>query len=177
MKLKIIVGILLSCCFTTAVQGGETRRNLIKNPGLEQMKDGLPLHWYKGEGYGHATAQFEYPVPGYAGSRRAAKLTITEYIWGDRKWYFKEVPVQAGETYVFRNRYKGTIPSNLTAEFIYADGHRSYRWLVNPPASRRWRLAQSKIKIPEGVVAVRVFHSLTGVGELTVDAYSLMVER
>jgi hypothetical protein len=38
-------------------------------------------------------------------------------------------------------------------------------------------MAQAKIKVPEGAVAVTVFHSLAGVGELTVDAYSLMVER
>jgi hypothetical protein len=176
MKLKIIAGM---CAGLVALQAdaAETRRNVVRNPSLEQMKDGAPLHWLKGDGYGHVTAQFEYPVPGYGGSRRAAKLNVTEYIWGDRKWYFKEVPVRGGETYVFRNRYKGTIPSNLTAEFTHQDGHKSYLWLTNPPASKRWRMAQAKIKVPDGAVAVTVFHSLTGVGELTVDAYSLMVER
>jgi hypothetical protein len=145
-------------------------KNLIANPGFEQRNGDWPAGWAADQ-WGANSAKFLYPVRGRTG--KGAMVIIDDYQWGDAKWYFNDVPVVPGRTYEYRNRYVGTAPSNITFRYTHADGSVSYPGMLLPPISFRWRLAKIRFQVPEDVVSMTVFHSLTSVGSLLIDNVSL----
>ncbi len=148
--------------------------NLIPNPSLETTaNNGLPDQWLKGR-WGSNTATFSYPVPGYQG-QKAAEVTLSNYTTGDAKWYFNDVPVTAGNTYLFSDYVRGTTASYVTAQFRKADGSLLYLDLGSVPASANWAQFDKKFTVPSGVVSLTIFHLIKNTGTLDVDSYSLRV--
>ncbi len=151
--------------------------NLIPNGDLEIADAaGNPQDWGKGR-WGTNTAVFEYPVSGLAGSAgawtRAARVTISSYTTGDAKWYFKQVPITAGQTYEFKDMYVSSVPTVVTIQFQKSDGTFIYSDAAFPPAATTPAPVSFKFTAPAGVVSLSIFHLIKSVGTLTVDDYSL----
>lgn len=147
--------------------------NLIQNPSLESTDtSGNPSGWFKG-GYGSNTRSFAYPVVGAQGTTKAIQVTVSNYAGGDAKWFFQDVPVSAGKTYVFSNYYKSTLTSTLTARYKKSDGSYLYPTLASLPASSAYTQSSVTFTVPAGVTAMTVFHLIQGNGTLTTDEYTL----
>lgn len=147
-----------------------TGGNLIPNPSLEEVFAGFPENW-NSNSWGENQPLFEYPVAGRDGGN-AARVTIDDYVSGDGKWYFDEVPVTGGETYNFSDWYTSDIQSEIVLRHTDSDGDYSYKWIKNLPASPGWKKYEKDITLPAGATASTVFHLLASAGSLTVDDFS-----
>lgn len=145
--------------------------NLIPNPSLELGNGNTPDQWTKGR-WGTNTTTFSYPTTGYDGAR-GAKIEMTSYNSGDAKWYFNDVAVTPGGSYLFSNYSKASAKTYITVRFKKTDGSVSYLDIASPEASSDWRLTEAYISVPPDVVFLTVFHLIKAVGTLEVDKYSL----
>ncbi len=157
---------------SVTVTVGGTISNLIENPSLETEEAGWPLHWSY-DLWGELSASFSYPMTGYDGGK-AASVTVSEWKNGDAKWYFDEVPVTAGEEYVFSDRSRSTVPTDVIVQFLLDDGSYGYSWLGSVPGTGEWEPFGESFPVPSGAVSATVFHVIAAVGTLAVDDYSLM---
>jgi len=130
-----------------------------------------PVYWHRG-GWGTNQATLDYPVPGPDGSN-AAKITLSQFTNGDAKWYFDHVNVTAGDSYTFKDDYQSNVASNITVEYGMANGTMNYVDVAAPAASSTWAQATATFIVPANATSLTVFHSLSQVGSLTVDNYSL----
>jgi peptidoglycan/xylan/chitin deacetylase (PgdA/CDA1 family) len=145
--------------------------NLIPNPSLETAgSGGLPASWKKG-GYGTNTRTLTYPVTGASGN--GIKVQISNFQTGDGKWYFNDVPVQAGKKYRFSDSYQATAPSVVTVQFKLADGSYSYLPIAFPAAAASFTQTTAEFVVPPNAVALTIFHALKSNGTLTTDNYDL----
>jgi peptidoglycan/xylan/chitin deacetylase (PgdA/CDA1 family) len=147
--------------------------NLIQNPSLEIDADsnGIPDGWFQGQ-WGTNNAVFSYPVAGIDGTS-SAKIDITTRTDGDAKWYFADVPVSAGQPYLFQDKYISDANTLLVARYTSGTGTTTYAELGSLPAASQWQTATAMITPPSGTVSLTVFHLLASVGSLSVDAFSL----
>lgn len=146
--------------------------NLIVNPGLETANSsGGPAGWSRGR-WGTNSAVFTYPVPGFS-SARAARVSLTAYTSGDAKWYFTDVPVQAGSAYQFSDFSRSNLKSHITVRYRYTNGSYQYVDIGTMPASSGWQQFTGKFSVPSGVAALTMFHLIKNVGWLDTDSYSL----
>ncbi|MBI2610139.1 polysaccharide deacetylase family protein [Candidatus Giovannonibacteria bacterium] len=146
--------------------------NLIQNPSLETANaSGLPANWLTGR-FGSNTASFIYPVAGSA-SARAARVSISNYVSGDAKWYFSEISVASGESYSFSDEFKSNSKSYITAQFRNSDGNFSYLDIGTVNAASNWQRFETFFTIPAGVTQLTIFHLIKSDGILEVDNYSL----
>ncbi len=147
--------------------------NLIINPSLEiQDTNGKPSNWHSNS-WGTNTSSFTYPVAGIDGVR-AAKVSMTAYTSGDAKWYFDPVTVNPNKSYTFSNSYNSDVASILIAQFTLNDQTVVYQDLANLPATNNtWTTVTKQMMAPDKAVSVSVFHIIQGIGQLTVDKYSL----
>lgn len=144
--------------------------NYIQNPGFENPGTaGLPAGWSKG-GYGTNTRTLTYPVAGQTGN--GARVTVSNYVSGDAKWYFAPVSLPQG-TYTYSDAYQATIPSILTVQFRHTDGSYTYQNIATVPASSAWATASGSFSVGTGIAAVTVFHLIKGNGTLTIDDAAL----
>lgn len=146
--------------------------NKVLNSGLETNGGtGAPTNWQKSS-WGTNNATFTYPTAGKSGN--GAKVAITNYTDGDAKWFFDDVAIVANTQYRFRDSYKSTTPTTLTARFTMADNTVAYRDLaVLPSSGNSWTTTDIPFTSPANVQSVTVFHHLASVGELTIDDASL----
>jgi hypothetical protein len=147
--------------------------NLIKNPSFETAgTGGNPANWLRG-GYGTNTASLTYPVAGQD-SAKAARVDITAYANGNRKWYFDDVPVIPGKTYAISDYYKSNVTSSVGSRFKMTNGTYTYSGTTLRAASPTvWTQAQATITIPVNVSSLTVFHSIEQIGYLITDNFSL----
>lgn len=148
--------------------------NLIPNASFEEVNSkGKPAGWNEGR-WGANQASFIYPVAGYMGGK-AAQIRMTSYTSGDAKWYFNRIPVIPGKTYYFSDFYQSDASGSLVAEYKKKDGSFMYRWLkeVAPTYANEWKKAEINFTAPPDVASLTIFHSIEGIGFLTVDNYSL----
>jgi peptidoglycan/xylan/chitin deacetylase (PgdA/CDA1 family) len=145
--------------------------NLIENPSLEDVTNGLPSAWKKG-GYGTNDRVLSFPVSGHTGSN-AAKVTITRYTSGDGKWYPANAPVTPGQQYQFSDYYESSAESEVDVQVTMADGSKKYIVLGKPSASASWKNFSASFTAPSGAASATIFHVLARAGTLTVDDYSL----
>jgi len=149
--------------------------NLVANPSFissDPANPSAPQSWSQGN-WGANTAAFTYPEAG-ATDGAAAKVQITAYTSGDAKWVHASVPVTAGRTYTYTDSYKSDAQTTLIVEMATASGVMSYVNYVAVPASvSAWATSTDTFVIPSGVVSIRVFHLLPGVGSLTIDDVSI----
>jgi peptidoglycan/xylan/chitin deacetylase (PgdA/CDA1 family)/cell division septation protein DedD len=151
--------------------------NLITNPSLETASTSdptLPASWAHAN-YGTNTTTFTYPVTGYQ-STKAIKVAMTAYTNGDAKWYFQDIPVSAGQTYVYSDYYTSTIPSDTSIRYTSTTGAYSYTYLGTAAASSSWKQNTYTFTVPSGVQSLTVFRLIYGVGSLTTDNYTLVLQ-
>lgn len=148
--------------------------NLIQNPSLDTVGTNGPASWSRGS-WGSLTATFTYPVPGHT-SGNAAKLSVTNFVNGDAKWYFTEVPVTGGSEYTFTNWSLSSENTLVVAQYRNQSGVLSYSVLGTVTGVGTWKQFTKKFTVPTGVVGMTIFHLLSQNGTLTVDDYSLVSE-
>ncbi len=152
--------------------------NLIQNPGLEQADAADPA---KPEGWssnfwGSVQAEFEYPVLGLNGSN-AAKVRVTSAgIDGDAKWYFEDVDVSGGQTYVYSTNYIADVESEIDIRYTMSDGSYVYDYVSMLPLSASWSTVSYEITSPAGAVSATIFHLINKPGALTIDDVSFAVK-
>ncbi len=145
--------------------------NLIANPGFETAADTLPASWSQGR-WGTNTSAFTYDTSGHAGSR-AASINVSGYSSGDAKWYSAPVAVTPSATYTFSNWYKSNVATNLDAVVTTTAGTTQYYYISNPVASTVWKQQTATFVAPANAKQVTFYHSISKVGSLSVDDYSL----
>jgi peptidoglycan/xylan/chitin deacetylase (PgdA/CDA1 family) len=155
-----------------AAPSGTEGGNIIANGSLEVNENGAPINWFSNI-WGNNTANFSYPVTG-VDSSQAAKVQVTRYTDGDAKWVFAEVPVESGGTYLYSDMYKSNVSTDIDIQYKTTSGSYTYDQIATVPAANTWTRYETEITIPNGVVAVSIFHSLVSEGELTIDDISLV---
>jgi peptidoglycan/xylan/chitin deacetylase (PgdA/CDA1 family) len=156
----------------TALTAQAPANNLIANPSFENLdSNGNPVSWSKG-GYGNNTRSFTFPSTANTGSN-GAKVTISNVVSGDAKWYFGDVSVSAGTQYEFSDYSFATVPTIIDVRFQKTDGTFIYKDLATIPASSAYQKNTVTFTVPDNVTSVTIFHLINQAGSLTVDDYSL----
>ncbi|MCA9361726.1 hypothetical protein KC845_04200, partial [Candidatus Kaiserbacteria bacterium] len=169
-KVEILVTVDNSNATTTPPNG--TTTNLILNPDFEiNGTGGNPANWKKG-GWGTNNRVLTYPTAGQTG--QGAKVAITSFTNGDAKWYFDEVDVEPNKEYTIGDSYKSNISSEALLRYTLVGGGTQYFFLEDLPSSNNaWTTFSKKFTTPANVESVTLFHTIAGVGEMTVDNYLL----
>ncbi len=131
----------------------------------------MPTGWAQG-GWGTNNRVLTYPVAGQDGAK-ALSVTITTFTDGDAKWYFNPITVSASSTYTYSDFYKSDVGTTLTAQYTLTDGTYAYVPLVAVPAAVNWTKTSALFVPPANAIAVTIFHTLSSVGTLSVDNFSL----
>ncbi len=138
---------------------------VIPNSGFEEGS-ASPTGWSQGR-WGSNTAVFTYPATG-SGGGKAAKVTLSNRVTGDAKWYFAPITLSPG-SYTYRDEYQATVPTYVTAEFTHINGSKTYQDLWLAPATVGWSVAEVDFVVPSTVSKVTVFHLINQNGTLTLD--------
>ena len=145
--------------------------NIIPNPSLESQSGANPTSWARGR-WGTNTAVFKYPVSGINGAR-AVEVELTQRTSGDAKWYFAEVPVEAGATYTFSDQYQSDVSSFVTIQYKLSNGSLSWLDIGSPGPASSWSTFQKTFTVPSNATHLTIFHLINQVGFLRTDNYSL----
>jgi peptidoglycan/xylan/chitin deacetylase (PgdA/CDA1 family) len=149
--------------------------NLILNPWFETANGLLPMNWSKGW-WGTNASTMTYPIAWY-NSTNAAKITVTSYTDWDAKWFFDDVAVSPLNSYTFSDMYNSTVDTNITARFKLTNGTYTYAYLWTAPKTTWWQNYTSTIWIPQWVVWMTIFHSISSVWTLTIDDAKISVAQ
>jgi hypothetical protein len=158
--------------------------NQLLNPSLEIDADGNNQAdcWMR-DGYGTNSATWTRTNDAHAGSF-AEQVKITSYTSGDRELQPMldagqpsgcAPTVVAGNIYQLSAWYKTTVPAGLVLFYLDANGVWQY-WRDGPvlPKSADWtQMTYYPGVVPTGAQALSFGISLTGVGTLTTDDYSM----
>lgn len=157
---------------TDRVARGGEGANLITNADLETGNGQNPSGWLKGK-WGTIDAKYKYGKFGVADSN-AIELEVSSRSSGDAKWYFEDVAISGGKTYIFKNQYKSTTTSYLVARFLLQDGTYKYQDFATLAASPdTFKQANTTVTSPANAKSMTVFHTLVGVGKVVTDNYFL----
>ena len=154
--------------------------NLITNPSLETLANGVPQCWQNGA-YGTNTPTFTTVTPGHAGTR-AAQLQMTGYSSGDAKWLPAldlggcSPTATPGHTYALAAWYKSTAPTQIEVYYRTGLGSWTY-WTASPffSASANYLKASwTTPALPSGASAISFGLNLVNNGTLTTDDYEML---
>ena len=146
----------------------------IPNSSLEQSSGSAPTGWQKGN-WGTNTANFEYMNEGHNGNR-SAKVTVTNYVDGDAKWYFDPITtLTRGKQYRFSTWYKTNSIPHAVAMFTKDDGTQKYFGMPNPQpnGTSDWQYYSETFQVPLDVKSVSAFLFMPNNGWVQVDEQSL----
>jgi hypothetical protein len=173
ISIAVLAGVFPTPFFSYA----GTVQNPIANPGVEAAQQNdttTPEHWKRGF-WGTNDAVFSYPAPGTDGTK-GVKVEITSYESGDAKWYFDDVPVTAGEQYVFSGHYLANVPADVVARYTLRGGDYRYAYLGTSVISTEWTGYETfPFIVPEDAISLTVFHLIHETGALSVDNVSLLL--
>lgn len=156
--------------------------NLLHNASLETNLDGdqVPDCW-KEDGYGNNAATYALVNDAFDGNV-AEKITITSWSSGARRlttnldYGFCAPPVTPGHTYAMTAAYKSTTPPRFSVQVRGANN--VWRWFAESstlPKSSAYRAATyTTPPMPSDATAISVGLTITGVGTVTMDAFSLV---
>ncbi|MBG6223806.1 peptidoglycan/xylan/chitin deacetylase (PgdA/CDA1 family) [Arthrobacter sp. CAN_A2] len=152
--------------------------NLVKNPGLETLTNGVPQCWNEG-GYGTNTRTFSV-VAGRTGAR-AERLVVSGYVDGDAKLLPAldlggcSPSATAGRTYNLGAWYKST--ANTQFALYYRTGVGSWKyWTSSPwfaPSSTFQKATWTTPPLPAGANGLSFGLNLFSNGTLTTDDYEM----
>lgn len=147
--------------------------NLIYNPTFELSEFGAsPDGWLRG-GYGTNSASHELVNED---GRKSVKVTISNYVDGDAKWYFSPITVEPGKQYRFSVRYKSNVTPFATVVFDMADG--TQKCLGLPSIRQKYfdcnyHEYSDTFIAPAGSVKASVYFFIKQDGWLQTNRYSL----
>ena len=152
--------------------------NLVTNPSFvvaNAADPTLPQSWSHDE-WGTNTATFSYPVAGQTSSSTAAQVAITAYTDGDAKWVMGYVPATAGASYTYSDTYQSNIASELVVEYTSSTNVVTYgNFTPIGATASAWGSASVTFTPPTNTASIRVFHLIAGVGSLTIDGTSVVL--
>jgi uncharacterized protein YneR len=154
-----------------------TSDNLVLNPLLEEAgPNGDPKHWFRG-GWGNNDRTFIYPVsigvPGISAITTSARVEIANYVDGDAKWYFEDIPVEGGVDYFYTSYFKSNVETEIVARFTMEDGTVRYQHITNLAAFSEYRRLAHPISTPDGSISMTIFHLLRSNGYLEVTYFDV----
>jgi putative cell wall-binding protein/peptidoglycan/xylan/chitin deacetylase (PgdA/CDA1 family) len=154
--------------------------NMITNPGLETLTNGLPECWAAGS-YGTNTPTFAIVSPGHSGTN-AEELDMTGYSSGDAKL----LPAldtgtcspagTPGHVYTLSAWYKSTALTQFEVYYRLASGTWDY-WTASPQyaASSDWtQVTWTTPALPAGASGVSWGLNIQANGTITTDDYSMI---
>ena len=146
----------------------EVATSLFANPSAEG--DG-PDSWTS-DAFGDIDATFVHLDEGNSGARALA-IEVTRHDSGDAKWFPDPVPVEVDGFYEFSSHYRSDVETEVWLVRYDAQGAPAFDLLEVLPRSIEWRRFGTEFLIPQGTVAVTVFHVLKAEGTLAIDDYAL----
>ena len=147
--------------------GTTTGPNLVSN-GTFEAGTTLPTGWTKG-GWGTNTRTLTYPVAG-ASSAKAVRVEITAHTSGDAKWVHTKVPVTPGTQYVYKDKYRSNVISDVIGEYTLSNGTLSYFGLQKELVpNSNWTQTSGTFNPPAGATQVTFYHLISSVGWVEVD--------
>ncbi|HTE57277.1 MAG TPA: Ig-like domain-containing protein [Verrucomicrobiae bacterium] len=145
--------------------------NLIPNPSMEITgSETTPTGWTSSK-WGTNTAAFTSEPNGHTG--RSVKSTMTAFTDGDAKWYFNPITAKANQQYTYKHFYQSTVSTELLAAYIDASNNWTFQWIKTVPASANWAEVSATFTTPANAKQLTVFHTIAGVGSLSLDDASL----
>ncbi len=155
-------------------QKASAHENLIPNPSVETAVSGenRPESWHSGFVWGSLDASFSYENEGLEGGR-SIRTEVTNYNFGDAKWYFDHVSVQPNTGYTYSDYYKSDVGTELVAEVLDPLGNVSYQWLAWTGPSSDWKQVSVDFTTTANAANISIFHLLISNGYLQTDAFSL----
>ena len=144
--------------------------NLIANPGAETVSGNNPAGWSNNH-TGHNDASFSQ-VLGH-NSNRGLRIDITDFKDGTADWFTGFTGVQPGAYYQFRDYYRSNVTTHATLALKDDQGPTTYAVLDSTPASTAWAESTARFFVPSNVHQIMVSHTLSRVGSLETDDYSL----
>lgn len=151
--------------------------NLINNFSFETAINGQPSDWLEGK-WGTNDASFTYiQNEGHSGTS-SSKVSISNYVSGDAKWYFKPVTtLTPGSDYTFSAWYKTNTSPRIVAAYTDGAGIEKYIELANPMpginSSVNWQEYNTKLTVPTNTKSLTVFFLISGNGWLQTDDFSM----
>jgi hypothetical protein len=148
--------------------------NLIRNPTFIEKRGELPAYW-KRWWYGRNDYTQDDLLTGLVSSG-SLRSTITHYVSGDVKWYFYDVPVVGGKTYIYAQKYHTNIPVKLIVRYAMKDGNYAYDVLKELPITE-WNYASAKLYfiVPKDALYLTIWNSLDREGSITIDDVLLLM--
>lgn len=176
---KRFLALLVSLAIAPLLLGNGAVRaasaNLITRPSVETPSasdPSMPDGWDTDQ-WGTNTATFKYvTTTGYAGTH-SLKINMTKYTSGSTSWFFDPVAVAANTSYTYSDYYKATVYTEALAKFIDAQGHTTYAYLGLIAPSSGWKQWTATFTTPANVVSMTVMHTLSEMGILQTDSFSL----
>lgn len=157
------------------VKTATTPQVYIPNNSLEMSSGSSPRGWLSNN-WGSNTARFQY-VDGARTGNKSVKVTVSNYVSGDAKWYFEPTDkLTPGSQYKYSVWYKSNVIPDAAVMYIMRDGSYYYAGLErpkNPISTTSWQQYTSTITVPSDAVATSVFFLLNRNGWLQTDDYSL----
>lgn len=153
--------------------------NPVPNPSVEQAStedSSRPDMWHADQ-WGSNTANYEYLNEGHTGDR-SVKVTVSDYVDGDAKWYFEPITsLESGQSYSFNAWYKTNTTPHVAVAYTMDDGSNLYRGLRDPfpPSSSEaeWQQYSESFTVPSNVQSATVYFFVNTSGWLQVDDYSI----
>lgn len=177
---QVIGGTVKPAVSGPAVPPQPTSGNLVKNPSLETLVNGVPQCWQAG-GYGTNSPTFTTVSPGRTGSR-AERLVVTGYVNGDAKWLPSldlggcSPTATAGHSYRLGAWYKST--TNTQFALYYRTGVGSWvYWTSSPwfgPATTFQKASWTTPALPAGASGISFGLNLFSNGTLITDDYEMI---
>ena len=170
--------------------------SMIHNPSFEILgENGDPVEWLRG-GYGNNTPTFSVidypPIPPdstYCGlyvyqnpdGEKSARVGITNYVDGDAKWYFSDIPVGNEKTFRLQHWYRSNVATELSARYLLNDGSYLYQKIADLEhtgggacmGTFYTRKTENVFIAPDNAVSMTLFHSLSSNGWLETDNFIL----
>ncbi|UYY83720.1 polysaccharide deacetylase family protein (plasmid) [Arthrobacter sp. YA7-1] len=176
---QVIGGTVKSTVSGPAVPPQPASGNLVTNPGLETLTNGMPQCWYAG-GYGTNTAAYSVISPGHTGTN-AEQLVMSGYVDGDAKLLPAldlggcSPSATAGHTYNLGAWYKSTTNTQFTLYYRIGLGSWKY-WTSSPwyaPATSYQKATWTTPPLPAGANGISFGLNLFSNGTLTTDDYEM----
>lgn len=148
--------------------------DVIPNGSLE-LGGTTPTGW-TGSNWGSNTANFQYVTnDGFTGSR-SAKVTVSNYVDGDAKWFFNPITtLTPGKQYRFSVNYKSSVTAHPVVMFQKADGTEQYFGMPIPltTSTTTWQSYSDTFSVPTDAKSVSVFMYIAANGWLQTDNYQI----
>ncbi|MDQ0029900.1 fibronectin type III domain-containing protein [Arthrobacter bambusae] len=154
--------------------------NMIQNPSLETLANGIPQCWAAG-GYGTNTTAYSVVSPGHTGNN-AELLTMSGYVSGDAKL----LPAldlggcsptgTPGHIYSLSAWYKSNVITQFEVYYRTGTGYWTY-WTASPQytASSNWtQVSWTTPALPAGASGISYGLNIQANGSITTDDYSMI---